>query len=216
LSHALFYSVIFAALYVNNFRMSRFLLLLYHGMYLLKLIPAALASLFFTAVKDVVFVLESRRLDAVIRFVKGHFLCEGAHFIDITATDRLRRCGRFRLIYIIAAARYNITYNFITYVKKDILSISRIFQAASWAEREVWDLFGVCFLQHHDLRRLLTDYGFVGHPLRKDFPVTGFVELFYNERLGVVKYKKVSLAQELRNFTQKNPWGVFPPRGRAV
>ena len=85
-------------------------------------------------------------------------------------------------------------------------SVTDLFSGASWLEREVWDLFGVFFFKHNDLRRILTDYGFEGHPLRKDFPLTGFLEVYYDDTTKKILYEPVSLVQEYRNYDFTNPW----------
>jgi NADH-quinone oxidoreductase subunit C len=89
-----------------------------------------------------------------------------------------------------------------------ILSLSKIFQSANWLEREIWDLFGIVFYNHKDLRRILTDYSFRGHPLRKDFPLTGYFELYHDDRKRTLSYSKINLIQEFRNFNYFKNWKI--------
>ena len=116
--------------------------------------------------------------------------------------------NRFSLVYILnsinTTSRLLISTSFS--LNTIIMSISSIYRSALWLEREIFDLFGVYFLKHNDLRRLLTDYGFKGFPLRKDFPLTGYVELRYNEELKSVKYQRLKLMQEYRYFNFESPW----------
>lgn len=134
--------------------------------------------------------------------------------INITCIDNLNLSNlknenkRFSLVYILnsinTTSRLLISTSFS--MNTIIMSISNIFKSALWLEREIYDLFGVYFLKHNDLRRLLTDYGFKGFPLRKDFPLTGYVELRYNEELKSVKYQRLKLMQEYRYFNFESPW----------
>jgi len=127
---------------------------------------------------------------------------------DLICIDYPGRIYRFILVYHLL----NIKYNYRLRVKLGVptlassLSTVFVFPSASWAEREVWDLFGVFFDNHLDLRRILTDYGFDGHPLRKDFPLSGFYELFYDDTRKVIVYEPISLAQAFRTFKFNNPW----------
>lgn len=134
--------------------------------------------------------------------------------INITCIDNLNLSNynkymkRFTLVYILnsinTTSRLLILLSFS--VNTIITSISSIFRAAIWLEREIYDLFGVFFFKHNDLRRILTDYGFKGFPLRKDFPLTGYVELRFNEELKSVKYQRLKLMQEYRYFNFESPW----------
>lgn len=134
--------------------------------------------------------------------------------INITCVDNLNLSNfknlnnRFSLVYILnsinTTSRLLISTSFS--INTIVMSISTIYKSALWLEREIYDLFGVYFLKHNDLRRLLTDYGFKGFPLRKDFPLTGYVELRYNEELKSVKYQRLKLMQEYRYFNFESPW----------
>lgn len=127
---------------------------------------------------------------------------------DLTAVDYPDRELRFEIIYNLLNIYDNqrIILKFSVADKKSVESISDIFSASIWYEREIWDMFGIYFKNSPDLRRILTDYNFEGHPLRKDFPLTGFKEVRYDEKLEKVIYEPVSLPQEFRNFDFMSPW----------
>lgn len=147
-------------------------------------------------------------LKEVIFFLKNDFLCLFKQLIDITAIDYPQNENRFTLVYNLLSLVNNIRIRVKVSIKEQemIDSITSIFLNADWLEREVWDMFGIYFNNHPDLRRLLTDFGFDGHPLRKDFPLTGFVEIAYDQEKQKVYYKPVELMQEYRSFDYKNPW----------
>ena len=129
-------------------------------------------------------------------------------FIDLTAVDYPNRKNRFEMIYILLSVEFNfrIIIKFFINESENIDSISHLFPAANWYEREVWDLFGITFNNHPDLRRLLTDYGFIGHPLRKDFPLSGNVEVKYDLNERKVVYEPTKLSQSFREFEFESPW----------
>ena len=133
-----------------------------------------------------------------------HFVC----FIDITAVDFPNRAERFDVVYHLLSPYKNqrIRVKIATDEETPVPTAAGIFPAANWYEREVFDMYGVLFLDHPDLRRILTDYGFAGHPLRKDFPLTGHVEVRYDDEQKRVVYEPVKLAQEFRNFDYLSPW----------
>ena len=127
---------------------------------------------------------------------------------DITAADYPERPERFDVVYQLLSVTYNQRVRVIIAVNESDLvpSVVDIFASANWADREVWDMFGLFFAGHPDLRRLLTDYGFEGHPLRKDFPLTGYVEVRYDDTERRVIYEPVKLTQEFRDFDFLSPW----------
>ena len=127
---------------------------------------------------------------------------------DLTAVDYPERPERFELVYQLLSMRNNMRLRLLASVGEGqaVPSVTTVYSAANWAEREVWDMFGVFFAGHPDLRRLLTDYGFEGHPLRKDFPLTGHVEVRYDDTLRRVVNEPVSLVQEFRDFDFLSPW----------
>ena len=128
--------------------------------------------------------------------------------IDLTAVDYPERPERFEMVYQLLSMKNNMRLRILMPVCEGhaVPSIVGLFNAANWAEREVWDMFGIFFAGHPDLRRLLTDYGFEGHPLRKDFPLTGHVEVRYDDTLRRVVNEPVSLVQEFRDFDFLSPW----------
>ena len=129
-------------------------------------------------------------------------------FIDVTAVDWPGRERRFDVVYHLLSPYKNMRVRVKIEVGEDetVASIIEIFPGADWFERETYDLYGIPFTGHPDMRRILTDYGFEGHPLRKDFPLTGFVEVRYDDQQKRVVYDKVRLAQEFRNFDFLSPW----------
>lgn len=132
-------------------------------------------------------------------------------FSDLVAVDYPTKLNRFHLVYNILSISYNVRV-FVSLWNNEldkINSIVDIFPASSWYEREVWDLFGIHFEGNSDLRRILTDYGFFGHPFRKDFPLSGFTELYYNSRLDSIVHQPISLIQEYRQFETLSPWDWF-------
>ena len=128
--------------------------------------------------------------------------------IDITAVDYPEEECRFQLVYHYLSMHQNIRLRLKVSVKENeiVPSITNLYPAANWFEREVFDMYGILFSNHPDMRRLLTDYGFQGHPLRKDFPTTGYVELRYDEQKKKVVYEPVKLNQEYRRFDFISPW----------
>jgi NADH:ubiquinone oxidoreductase subunit C len=138
----------------------------------------------------------------LIFFLKFHFLCKFNNLIDIIAIDRLNKKKRFTIIYNLLSLSFN-TRIFIK-VKflevSNIMSITNIFSGSNWHEREVWDMYGIFFKNHPDLRRLLNDYNFEGYPLKKDFPLSGKTELFYSSLKSYIVRQRVKLVQEYRNF----------------
>ena len=144
----------------------------------------------------------------VAQFLKTNEKCKFRQLIDIAGVDFPDEEKRFKLIYLFLSHEYNqrikLSFNFET--NQLINSITKIFPSANWMEREVFDMYGVKFKNHPDLRRILTDYGFKGHPLRKDFPLTGFNEVRYSEKEKKVVYEPVKLEQNYRNFDFESPW----------
>ena len=150
-------------------------------------------------VDDLLYVLKTVRDDPILQFKQ---------LSDLTAVDYPDQAERFEVIYQMLSITLNARLRIITTVADGAILPTAIdlFASANWAEREVWDMFGIFFSGHPDLRRLLTDYGFEGHPLRKDFPLTGYVEVRYNDTERRVVYEPVKLTQEYRDFDFLSPW----------
>jgi len=147
-------------------------------------------------------------LSSTILFLKTNNKCRFKQLIDITAVDYPEREKRFKIVYLLLSHENNlrIIININIDEKTPVPSITKIFPSANWMEREVFDMYGISFKDHPDLRRILTDYGFEGYPLRKDFPLTGHTEVRYSEEKKKVIYEPVKLDQEYRHFDFKSPW----------
>jgi NADH-quinone oxidoreductase subunit C len=145
---------------------------------------------------------------SVIRFLREDDTCQFISFVDVTAVDWPARERRFDVVYHLLSPVRNARIRLKIEVGEGepVDSIIGIFPGADWFERETYDLYGIPFVGHPDMRRILTDYGFEGHPLRKDFPLTGFVEVRYDDQAKRVVYDPVRLAQEFRNFDFLSPW----------
>ena len=154
-----------------------------------------------------IFINENNLID-VIQFLKSNENCKFRQLIDIAGVDYPNDEKRFQLVYLLLSHEHNlrIKVSIRFQVDQNISSLTKIFPSANWMEREVFDMYGVRFKNHPDLRRILTDYGFKGHPLRKDFPLTGFNEVRYSEKEKKVVYEPVKLEQNYRNFDFESPW----------
>ncbi len=150
---------------------------------------------------------EEDLLDVII-FLKTNNETKFKQLIDITAVDYPEREKRFKLVYLFLSHENNkrIKVDFFIKENNSVTSVTSIFPSANWMEREVFDMYGINFKNHPDLRRILTDYGFDGHPLRKDFPLTGHNEVRYSEDDKKVIYEPVKLEQNYRNFDYESPW----------
>ena len=139
-------------------------------------------------------------LKAVLKYLQNHTLCLFKELQEITCIDRPENELRFTITYTLYSVKYNTNILVTVQVPTEapLPSVTQIYEGANWLEREVWDLYGVFFVDHPDLRRILTDYGFQGHPLRKDFPLTGFFELYYNDNTKRLAYEPVELTQDAR------------------
>ncbi|RYE27715.1 MAG: NADH-quinone oxidoreductase subunit C [Sphingobacteriaceae bacterium] len=146
------------------------------------------------------------------RFCRDHINTQYKMLVDLTAIDYPSREARFVVVYNLCSHAYNCRLRVKTNVDEitPLESCTQVFSSASWWEREVWDMFGIFFSNHPDLRRILTDYGFTGHPLRKDFPLSGYVEVRYDDSEKRVISEKVQLSQEFREFDFSSPWEQMP------
>ena len=152
--------------------------------------------------------IDSEDIVDVILFLKNNEKTKFRQLIDITAVDYPQNEKRFKMVYLFLSHEYNSRVILECYINEDeiVPTITNIFPAANWMEREVFDMYGIKFKNHPDLRRILTDYGFEGHPLRKDFPLTGHNEVRYSEDDKKVIYEPVKLEQNYRNFDYESPW----------
>ena len=151
---------------------------------------------------------EAGKILDVINYLRDDSQCRFKQLIDITGVDNPGRPQRFDVVYHLLSLHNNqrIRVKIMTDEVTPVPSATAIFPSAGWYERETWDLYGVMFSDHPDLRRILTDYGFEGFPLRKDFPLTGYVEVRYSEELKRVVYEPVKLTHEFRTFDFMSPW----------
>ncbi len=147
-------------------------------------------------------------LISTLQFLKDNDSCQFRQLTDIAGVDFPERENRFDVIYHFLSFKHNVRIRVKTQINenKAIQSITQLFPAANWFEREAFDMYGIQFTDHPDLRRILTDYGFEGYPLRKDFPLTGNVEVRYDEMEKKVIYEPVKLQQDYRNFDIQSPW----------
>ena len=154
--------------------------------------------------------VERDNLLKLIQFLKDDPSCLFDQLTDITAVDYPNKKSRFLIIYQFLSITNNQRVRVLCSINANdvIPSVSKLYYSAQWAERELWDMFGIYVDGHPDLRRLLTDYGFQGHPLRKDFPLTGFDEVSYETESRRVVYNKDKLTQDYRDFDFNSPWGV--------
>jgi len=152
--------------------------------------------------------IEENYLLDVILFLKTNSETKFKQLIDITAVDYPEKDKRFKMIYLLLSHENNhrIIIDFSIKENDIVSSLTSIFPSSNWMEREVFDMYGIEFKNHPDLRRILTDYGFKGHPLRKDFPLTGHIETRYSEEQKKVIYEPVKLEQNYRNFDYESPW----------
>jgi len=152
--------------------------------------------------------VERPEIAKVLRLLRDDVQCQFSCLIDIAGVDYPEREDRFDVVYHLLSPRQNtrIRVKLETDEDNTVPSVIGIFPAANWFEREAFDLYGILFSGHPDLRRILTDYGFQGHPLRKDFPLTGFVEVRYDDEQKRVVYEPVKLNQEFRSFDFMSPW----------
>jgi NADH-quinone oxidoreductase subunit C len=156
---------------------------------------------------------ESARIVEVLTFLRDDPDCQFFCFTDLSGVDYPQREKRFDVVYLLLSPKLNRRIRVKVATGETAPSIVSVFPAADWYEREAYDMFGILFDGHPDLRRILTDYGFDGHPLRKDFPMTGFVEVRYDDEEKRVRYEPVKLTQEFRQFDFLSPWEGAPLPG---
>jgi len=182
------------------------------GQYAAQCMPKFVQKVQLTAGDELELLISAEGVLCVLDFLKSHHNAQFTSLIDIAGVDVPTRKYRFEIVYNLLSLRYNSRIRVKTYTDEltPIDSCDSIFKAANWYEREIFDMFGVYFSGHPDLRRILTDYGFEGHPLRKDFPLSGYLEMRYDDELRRVVYEPVELSQEFRKFDLAAPWEQFP------
>ena len=158
----------------------------------------------------------------VLTFLRDDVNCQFQQLLDVCGVDYPEREPRFEVVYNLLSLTHNrrVRVKIRTDEETPVPSVTGVFNSANWWERETWDLMGILFSDHPDLRRIMTDYGFEGHPLRKEFPLTGYVEVRYDDEQKRVVYEPVKLAQEFRTFDFLSPWegvqGLLPGDEKAT
>jgi len=157
---------------------------------------------------ELTLVVPVDKLIATLTFLRDDVQCQFVAFTDISGVDYPQRPKRFDVVYQLLSPRQNLRIRVKVETDEEtaVPSATSVYPGADWYEREAYDMYGILFSGHPDLRRILTDYGFEGHPLRKDFPLTGYVEVRYDDELKRVVYEPVELRQEFRNFDFLSPW----------
>lgn len=157
------------------------------------------------------FYIVGTKLLNILLFLKNNNISNLDKLIDIVVIDNISNINRFEINYIFWNILYEYRFNIKIFTNGNniIYSINNLYKAALWLEREIWDMYGIKFLFHTGLRRILTDYGFKGHPLRKDFPLLGYFEVYYDDSIQLIKVVPVELTQSLRFFKFENPWNKW-------
>ena len=157
---------------------------------------------------EILINVKVENLYSTLLFLKTNENCKFKQLIDIVGVDFPNSENRFKIYYLLLSHENNLRIKLMASfnLEEKIPSITKLYPSANWMEREVFDMYGIKIKNHPDMRRILTDYGFVGHPLRKDFPLTGFNEVRYSEKEKKVIYEKVKLEQDYRNFDFESPW----------
>lgn len=159
------------------------------------------------ALDEISIVIKFDELTRVLTFLRDDVNCQFKQLVDICGVDYPEREQRFEVVYNLLSLTHNRRVRVKVPINDEsVPSVVSVFSTAGWFEREVWDMYGIFFEGNPDLRRILTDYGFEGHPLRKDFPLTGFVEIRYDEEQKRVVYEPVKMTQDFRNFDFLSPW----------
>jgi NADH:ubiquinone oxidoreductase subunit C len=157
---------------------------------------------------DIVIEAVNKNIYPILFCLNKHTLWQFKNLVDIICYDVPKKFYRFSLIYNLISFHYNLRIRVMTKINElsNLFSVIGIYKSANWSEREIFDFFGIFFLGNKDLRRILTDYGFKGYPLRKDFPTTGFIDVYYDDSQKRICYRNLELNQEYRNFNLKSSW----------
>ena len=188
------------------------------GKYVSECLPKYVQMIQMTSQGELEILIAPEGVLPVMQFLKDHHNCQFESLVDIAGMDVPGREYRFEIIYNLLSLRYNSRVRVKTYTDEltPIDSVYEVYRAADWYEREVWDMYGVYFKNHPDLRRILTDYGFEGHPQRRDFPLSGYVEVRYDDEVQRVVCESLELTQEFRKFELSNPWEQFPKFNKKI
>ena len=162
---------------------------------------------------ELILLAKADGVTKVLKFLRDDVNCRFKQLVDICGVDYPESEERFCVVYNLLSLPHNLRLRIKVWTSEavPIPSVTSVYSAANWWEREAWDLYGIYFTNHPDFRRILTDYGFEGHPLRKDFPLTGYVELRYDDEQKRVVYEPVKLTQDFRSFDFLSPWEGMPP-----
>lgn len=176
--------------------------------YIMNIIPSFVYRCIYTPQQELIFYFFPNKSKELMLFLTLHSTFQFKLLIDITATDFPQMKNRFQLTYFLLSVIYGKRIMAKTWSGETttIPSITDVHNSASWFEREVWDMFGIQFKDHPDLRRILTDYAFEGHPMRKDFPLSGYIELRYHDNKKRILYGPIKMIQEFRSFDLLSPW----------
>ena len=183
-----------------------------YGAYLIRTFPKYIDKIEYTK-KELVVSVTTEHLINLLQCLRDHTNCQYKILCDLCGVDFPNREKRFEVVYNLLSVRYNSRLRVKTYAGETtaVPSVTSLYSAAGWYEREVWDLYGVYFANHPDLRRILTDYGFEGHPMRKDFPLSGYVEVRYDDEQKRVVTEPLEMTQEFRTFNFTSPWEQIEP-----
>ncbi len=176
------------------------------GLYLYKLLPGILRVIVYA--DYIVLEIKREHLLKIILLLKNHINLQINYLSDIWCVDYPEKPERFEINYLLSSLFFNFRICIRLLIKENdfVLSISSLYKSSNWLEREIWDMYGIVFKNNKDLRRILTDYGFDGFPLRKDFPLSGFIEVRYDDCQKRVVQENLEVIQEFRGYTFKSPW----------
>ncbi|KAL3221331.1 hypothetical protein MRX96_005067 [Rhipicephalus microplus] len=182
------------------------------GRYVAECLPKYVQKVQITPGDELEVMIAPEGVVPVLSFLKEHHNAQYTNIVDICGVDVPTREYRFEVVYHLLSVFFNSRIRVKTYTDEltPLDSATAVFKGANWYEREVWDMFGVFFGNHPDLRRILTDYGFEGHPFRKDFPLSGYVEVRYDDEVQRVVVEPLEMTQEFRKFDLATPWETFP------
>ncbi|CAN8005772.1 unnamed protein product [Ixodes pacificus] len=182
------------------------------GRYVAECLPKYVQKVQITQGDELEVMIAPEGVVPVLSFLKDHHNAQYSNIVDIAGVDVPTRQYRFEVVYNLLSLHFNSRIRVKTYTDEltALDSATPVYKGANWYEREVWDMFGVFFGNHPDLRRILTDYGFEGHPFRKDFPLSGYVEVRYDDEVKRVVVEPLELTQEYRKFDLATPWETFP------